>query len=237
MEANGVITLTCDNCDKPFQIEDDAAGEKVACPYCADVQRVPAGAAAEAGIEKAAPAVVPKPQAKPHSDSAAPEQTIAVVRVAMFRAHPFWYMLMVLILIGGAALAVLVPNLQQFANARWLLWVGLAAMAAAVLWWIIWWAAPHRWVKLTITSKRTIRQEGIVMRQTSEVLHNHIRNVKIEQSFLQRLLGVGAISIDSAGGSEGEIHMKDVPNPYGVKAMIDKYRFDFASAVTASLSD
>lgn len=224
-----MITLTCDNCDKPFQIEDEAAGEKVACPYCGDVQRVPAAGAAVAprtapaghGTETAAPR-----RAEPIRDDAA-ERRIAVVRVAMFRAHPFWYTLMVLVFIGGGVLAILATNLQQFANARWLVWVGLAAMAIAVLWWIIWWAAPHRWVKLTITNKRTIRQEGIVMRETSEVLHNHIRNVKIEQSFLQRLLGVGAISIDSAGGSDEEpieIHMKDVPNPYGVKTIIDRHR-------------
>jgi hypothetical protein len=38
-----VITLTCDNCDKAFQVEDDAQpGEKVSCPYCGDVNRVPA---------------------------------------------------------------------------------------------------------------------------------------------------------------------------------------------------
>jgi hypothetical protein len=59
------------------------------------------------------------------------------------------------------------------------------------------------------------------------VLHAHIRNVKIEQSVLQRVLGVGSIAIDSAGGSEGdpvEIHMINVAKPYDVKAVIDQYR-------------
>jgi len=66
-----------------------------------------------------------------------------------------------------------------------------------------------------------------VVRKTSEVLHTHIRNVKIEQSVLQRVLGVGSIAIDSAGGSDAdpiEIQMINVAKPYDVKAVIDQYR-------------
>lgn len=216
-----MITLTCDKCDKPFEIEDDAAGEKVQCPYCGDINRVPAPAEAPAK---------PVPVAWPVADKASeigPEQTIAVIRQAMFRAHPFWYLLMVVVFIGGIVLAVIASTSQQFVDRRWLSWVGIAMIAAGGLWWLIWWAAPHRWIKLTITNKRTIRQEGIVVRKTSEVLHNHIRNVKIEQSVMERLLGVGSISIDSAGGSEDqliEIHMDHVPQPYKVKEIFDRYR-------------
>lgn len=145
----------------------------------------------------------------------------------MFRAHPFWYSLMVVLFLGGITVAVLTKTTSQFTSMPWLVWAGLAAAGIGLLWWLIWWAAPHRWVKLIITNKRTIRQEGIVVRKTSEVLHNHIRNVKIEQSFLQRLLGVGSLSIDSAGGDEKEmveIQMNHVPRPYNVKQTLDQFR-------------
>jgi membrane protein YdbS with pleckstrin-like domain len=231
-----MITLKCDNCDKSFEIEDDAAGEKAACPYCGDINRVPVQSSAPASAGSSAVPIGRVPETPPASAPAsraavaAPsdaERTIAVVRQAMFRAHPFWYSLMVLVFLGGIVLAVLGQTSQQFASMRWMAWLGLGLSAAALIWWIIWWAAPHRWIKLTITNKRTIRQEGIVVRKTSEVLHNHIRNVKIEQSFLERILGVGSLSIDSAGGSEDElieIHMKHVPQPYRVKEIFDRYR-------------
>lgn len=221
-----MITIHCDKCEKPFEIEDDAAGERVECPYCGDINRVPVQASAMA-VGK------PIPARSPASKSAAPsaiepERTITIVRQAMFRAHPFWYMLVVVLFASGLVLAALAKFSPQFVDMRWTIWAGLAVAGIAALWWLIWWAAPHRWVKLTITNKRTIRQEGIVVRRTSEVLHNHIRNVKIEQSALDRLFGVGSISIDTAGG-EGpdemvEIQMKYVAKPYRVKEIIDRHR-------------
>lgn len=236
-----MITLKCDNCDKPFEIDDDAAaGEKVACPYCGDVNRVPAqvgpaaaasavpvGRAVDRGSTASAAATTAPATRAASATASDAEQTIAVVRQAMFRAHPLWYSLMVVVFLGGIVLAVLGATAAQFATMRWIVWLGLSMVAVALLWWLIWWAAPHRWIKLTITNKRTIRQEGIVVRKTSEVLHNHIRNVKIEQSFWERILGVGSISIDSAGGDDEqmiEIHMKHVPRPYKVKEIFDRYR-------------
>jgi membrane protein YdbS with pleckstrin-like domain len=240
-----MITLQCDNCEKPFEIDDEASGEKVICPYCGDVNRVP-GAAGEppkkavaAPVKAATSSVQPAPTravARPIESDA--EQTIDVVRQAMFRAHPFGYSLLVLVLLGGIALAVLAATTAQFANSRWLQWAGLAMVGVAVIWWLVWWAAPHRWIKLTITNKRTIRQEGIIMRKTSEVMHHNITNITIRQSLLNRLLNVGYIGIDAAGqggeieGDEEhperrgqiEIEVSHIPHPYRIKEIIDRYR-------------
>jgi membrane protein YdbS with pleckstrin-like domain len=222
-----LITINCDKCEKPFEIEDDAAGERVECPYCGDINRVPAaGAPVALGKPIASTSTTATKPVGPSSNE--PERTIAIVRQAMFRAHPFWYSLMIMVIAGGIVLAVLSKVSQQFTNMPWMVWVGIGMIVVGMLCWLIWWGAPHRWIKLTITNKRTIRQEGIVVRKTSEVLHNHIRNVKIEQSVLERLFGVGSISIDTAGG-EGpdemvEIEMKNVARPYRVKEIIDQYR-------------
>lgn len=221
-EEFNMITLTCDKCDKPFETEEDAAGGKVECPYCGDINRVPAALAAPVARKGVASSGAPAAGASPESES-----IIMIVRQAMFRAHPFLYSLMMLTLLGGIILAGAAVTMQQFATARWWMWVGVGVALAGGLWWLIWWAAPHRWIKLTITNRRTIRQEGIIVRKTSEVLHDHIRNVKIEQSVTQRLLGVGSIWIDSAGGTKDqsvEIEMHHVARPYAVKEIIDKYR-------------
>jgi membrane protein YdbS with pleckstrin-like domain/phage FluMu protein Com len=217
------IQIVCDKCDQPFEVDAGTGALRAECPYCGDVNRIPSST-------EASPRPVGRPvRAVGDGGRAAPglvnadEERICIVRAAMFRAHPFWYTLMVLLFLGGL-----------FAAAAGVPWAplggplpGLVLAALAALWWLIWWAAPHRWVKLIITSRRTIRQEGIIVRRTSEVLHNHIRNVKIEQSVLQRLFGVGRLSIDSAGGSDEqpiEIEMNHVPGPYRIKAVIDRYR-------------
>ena len=225
-----MITLRCDNCEKPFEVEDDARpGEKVSCPYCGDITRVPGGSNVTA-VARGKPVPEAPEGAMPARGVSQPaqeaeERDVIIVRQAMFRAHPFLYLLMVLTVLLGLGWAI--AALIQTQWARWHVWLGLVIALLGVLWWIVWWGAPHRWVKLIITNKRTIRQEGIIVRKTSEVLHSHIRNVKIEQSVLQRVLGVGSIAIDSSGGSDAEpieIQMANVSKPYDVKAVIDQYR-------------
>lgn len=247
-----MIKLTCDNCDKPFEVEDDARpGEKVSCPYCGDINRVPDASAAVAAVPPRGRPVSSAPEgampargvSKPAQE--AEEHEVLVVRQAMFRAHPLLYVIMILVIMLGFGWALTAIMKTQWA--RWHVWLGLTVGLLGVLWWVIWWGAPHRWVKLIITNKRTIRQEGIIQRRTSEVLHRHIMNVQIKQTVLQRVLGVGSIAIDSAAGSGSdafsarpnrngdessdkstpigvEIEMNNVAKPYDVKAVIDKYR-------------
>jgi len=236
-----VIKVTCDSCDKPFEVDSDAQpGEKVSCPYCGDVNRIGGLPAGVVPVMAKAEPVRARPPSVTDATSVQgeePEQTLMMVRQAMFRAHPFWYLLMILLGLGGLVTAVLSLGAAPMLPAIWLT-VGLVALAVSVLWWIIWWAAPHRWIRLTITTKRTIRSEGIIMKKTSEVLHRHVTNVTIEQGLMDRIFGVGYIGIDSAGqGGEPEgggdsprrrspieIEVDNVPHPYRIKEAIDKYR-------------
>ncbi len=223
-----MISITCDRCDHAFEVADDA-GDRVACPKCGDINRVPPRRTERRIDEGPIPTAAPAPASKGAGDDV--EHTVAVVRQAMFRAHPFWYSLMALVILSGLTLSVLSALTMV---AAWLSIGGLVIFAAGVLWWLVWWLAPHRWVKLTVTNKRTIRQQGIVMRETSEVLHRHVTNVVIKQGPLDRILNVGYIGLDTAGqgGEPGsdphrtsiEIEVYNIPRPYDVKALIDTYR-------------
>ena len=202
-----MITIECDDCERTFDIEDEKAGGKVACPYCGDMNRVPAAHG---------------PSAKGLPPDEGPEQDISVVHPAMFRAHPFRFLAIAVLVLGGIVLAIAAISSDNVW--AWLSWVGLVLSVAGAFWWVVWYVAAHLWVKLTISNKRTIRHEGIVRRHTSEVLHDHVRNIEIKQSFLQRMLNVGYIGISSAGQDGIEIEVRDIPRPYAVKALIDEYR-------------
>ena len=39
--SESMIDIECDNCEKTFEVSDDQAGGKVACPMCGDINRVP----------------------------------------------------------------------------------------------------------------------------------------------------------------------------------------------------
>lgn len=239
-----MITLTCDKCEKLFETDDDAAGGKVSCPYCGDVNVVPRSgapvAAPAVAPASAAPAAPAAPVARPSPQTDSPERIVEVVRQGMFRAHPLLYLIMVLIFLSGAALAVIATSTQLLPpSAGWMVWVGVALMAIGFLWWLGWWAAPHRWIKLTITNKRVIRQEGIFMHTTNEVLHRHITDIVVKQTLLERILNVGYIGVDCAGqggnartDEEGkplprgniEIEMHNIPRPMRVKETINRFR-------------
>jgi hypothetical protein len=205
-----VISIECDNCDKVFEVEPDAAGTRIACPHCGDVNRVPAAASSS-------------PPPAPATGTAPPEaeREICVVRPGMFRAHPFRYLLILLLFVGGLTLA----GCATFSViAAWLAIPGLVIAVFGLGWFASWWMSTHWWVRLVVSNKRSIRHEGIIKRHTTEVLHDHVRSVDINQSFMQRILGVGVIGIDSAGQDGIEIEVRDIPNPYEVKRVIDQYR-------------
>jgi membrane protein YdbS with pleckstrin-like domain len=212
-----MIEIICDNCERTFSVENDQAGSKVPCPLCGDINRVPAE-----GDGGAREAMRPARSAPPPTREPEGEREICVVRPAMFRAHPFRYLLLVLLFAGGIGLAVVVPI--EGSLPPWLSWLGLGAAAVGMVLWLIWWIGSTRWMKLSITNKRTVRHEGLIRRHSTEVLHDHVRSVDINQSFMQRILGVGYIGIDSAGQDDIEIEMRDIPNPYEVKKVIDTYR-------------
>ena len=207
-----MITIECDDCERTFEIEDEQAGGKVACPYCGDMNRVP----------EAQDSITKGPEAKGLPPDAGPEQDICTIHPAMFCAHPFKFSAIVLLTLGGLFLIFAAKPMESLYDG--LSYLGMVMALAGAIWWVYWFVASHLRVKLTISNKRTIRHEGIIRRHTSEVLHDHVRNVEIRQSLLQRILKVGYIGISSSGQDGIEIQVKDMPRPYAIKALIDEYR-------------
>lgn len=86
-----------------------------------------------------------------------------------------------------------------------------------------WWL-KCKGTTLTVTSDRTRLRKGILSRSITEVWHQDIRNVQLNQSFFQRLFGVGTIGISSAGQAGLEISVSGIPDPEKVKELIDQHR-------------
>jgi len=153
------------------------------------------------------------------------EEILLDVRPSMFYAHPFRYIGLVLLSLAGLVLAIVAP--LSAAVPQWLVWPAITIMLVCAITWSVWWFNTHLSIALTVTNKRAILRRGFLSRATSEVLHSHIRNIRVDQSFLQRIFGVGRLRIDTAAGGGGnvvEIDMKDVPRPNEIKELIDPYR-------------
>lgn len=86
-----------------------------------------------------------------------------------------------------------------------------------------WWL-KCKGTTLTVTSERTRLRRGILSKSITEVWHQDVRNVQLNQSVFQRIFGVGTLGISSAGQSGLEISVSGIPEPDKVKSLIDQHR-------------
>lgn len=114
---------------------------------------------------------------------------------SMFRNSPVWFVLTIILCLVG---------------------VGLVIFAV--------WFVKCKATTLTVTEDRTRLRRGLLSKSITEVWHQDIRNVQLNQTFFQRVFDVGTIGISSAGQGGLEIQVAGIPQPDRVKGLIDQYR-------------
>lgn len=215
-----MVSKSCDRCERTIEFPDEQAGAKVECPYCGDMNTMPALAGTHvpgrpgSRSDRAVAAGYPP-------DSGA-EQRVAMVRPAWVRSRPFRAIGALLMAAGGVVLGLI----HLVSPAAVPMWAAIIAVLAALGFggMVLWWWVESLSAALEVTNKRTVARRGILSRSTSEVLHDNIRNVQIEQTFWQRVWGVGSIGISSSGQDGIEIQMDRIPGPQRLQQVIDLYR-------------
>jgi hypothetical protein len=148
------------------------------------------------------------------------EKTIMTVHPAMFRTNPIKYSVTVLaFIIGVAGMIIFGGAIQNTGVEQWWrpitlsLGVVFGIIAVGSLVSLGLWLLQTRFESLTITNERTIWARGVFDRETSEVQHDDVRNIQMQQSLIDRILGVGRIAISSAGQDDMEIDIRGIPKP------------------------
>ena len=100
------------------------------------------------------------------------------------------------------------------------LWLLLALVGLAPL---TWWFVLTRFETLTITTRRSIWRRGILNRNVSEVEHEDVRNIQQQRGFTDQILGVGTVSISSAGQDDMEIVVRGIRDPDKTVALVRRY--------------
>ncbi|MFO0857943.1 MAG: PH domain-containing protein [Phycisphaerales bacterium] len=233
----------CSHCGKDFSLPTPPVpthGEKFECPHCGGVvtyyepgKRPPvakrvsdtqvvggdsegghasSGAGRVGEVDRAVAAGLPAANG--------PEAEVLLIRPSAVRSQPLKFFGFALLGIAGLAGAVF-----GFGNS-WSMfaWIpcgvgGLAAISVPV-----WMKLRSLNAKIRVTSKRIVDTDGFLDRRVSEVLHRDIRNVRVEQTFSQRIWRVGAIAVYTGGEEAPEIYMENVPDPHRVREVIDLYR-------------
>lgn len=65
-------------------------------------------------------------------------------------------------------------------------------------------------------------REGLIARNVKSIRIQDLRNINVNQSLIQRIMGVGDVEFSSAGGSGIEVVFRGVNKPLEVKAMAQR---------------
>ncbi|MCC5869813.1 MAG: PH domain-containing protein [Gammaproteobacteria bacterium] len=128
------------------------------------------------------------------SENAA-RMTAIDARPAMFRNHPFGFILSVL-LIAALGLGLLI---------------------------LLWWYLQTRSVRLRIDADQVHLERGLLSKSHVDLDIGQIRTVKVEQSFFNRIFRVGAIAIYTTGDNP-EFRVTGLPDPLTIRDYIRRRR-------------
>lgn len=220
-----MIRFECDKCDMEIEVENDLAGTKYECLGCGDTNRVPLVASeskhdheklsddtGSRSIDRAAKAGFPP--------DFGPEVRVQLVRRCWFRSRMIRFSLVVLLILAGA-----IGSLWILLSDKNMLWLALSIPVALISIGLIgWWWFDRLGASIEITTKRTIMHLGIFSKSSSEVVHDNIRNIQIDQTFLQRVTNVGKIGISSSGQDGVELQVNHLKDPDNLRKIIDLYR-------------
>jgi uncharacterized membrane protein YdbT with pleckstrin-like domain len=84
----------------------------------------------------------------------------------------------------------------------------------------------------TITNRRLHIKRGIVARRTQEARLERVQNVNTDQTVLERMLRVGTVDFDTAGGDDHDFKFSGVADPLVVVQRVDEAQREHAIETT-----
>jgi uncharacterized membrane protein YdbT with pleckstrin-like domain len=150
----------------------------------------------------------------------------------LFEGHPSWrstlgFYLKGLVAVVALACVAAVASLiaEDGVEAGWVVTAGLVAFAVVLV------AGYLKRIATTytITNRRLHIKRGIVSRATQEARLDRVQDVNTNQSALERILRVGTVDFDTAGGDDRDFKFDGVADPSGVVQAVDTAQREAAS--------
>ncbi len=138
--------------------------------------------------------------------------------------HPHWLtvlgptLLGVLIAAAAGATAWATPNDTTGNRVQWIA-IGVLLLIAVPLVFVPYlaWRTTH----YVITTHRVMVRRGILSKSGKDITLSKITDVSFHQSLLDRIIGAGTLTIESAGDSPDEL-FRNVPNSDDVQQLINR---------------
>jgi uncharacterized membrane protein YdbT with pleckstrin-like domain len=135
----------------------------------------------------------------------------------VFEGHPSWRALLTFYLkgIGLTVVAAVVAKLVSDSGV-----VAIVAFVGVALTLVVGFIRRVT-TSYTITNRRLHIRRGIVSRTIQETRLDRVQNVNYEQGFLERILQIGNVDFDTAGGSDYNFSFDGVAQPEDVVHQVD----------------
>jgi membrane protein YdbS with pleckstrin-like domain len=150
-----------------------------------------------------------------------PRKLLAPGEDVVLEAHPNWSILVprtslfLLVVAGCVAIVVLWGSAP--------LWFGYVLLGFAGLFFLALLAKILVWrsTTLVLTNRRVVYRTGVFRRLGREIPLDRVQDVTYTQSILERLVGAGSLTIESAGAG-GEDPFPDIRRPAVVQSLINR---------------
>jgi uncharacterized membrane protein YdbT with pleckstrin-like domain len=145
------------------------------------------------------------------------------IEETFFHGHPSWrsildfYFKGILIIVVAAVIAGLVTAV----NGKVSIAVVAAVVGAGLVIMLAWGFVRRMRTTYTITSRRLTIRIGIMSRELHECRLERVQNVNATQSVLERMLAIGSVDFDTAGGSEFDFKFRGVESPQQIVRTVD----------------
>ncbi|MFO0968915.1 MAG: PH domain-containing protein [Gemmataceae bacterium] len=240
MNVSSTLSYTCPHCKTAVDVVPHAGKEIVTCPACdkpfqvtlPEAEPVPAEPHVLLAADGTEPAVVAaqtatQPVEAAHAEAlnhgaplvaealAEKEEPVTTVHLSMLRRYPGRCFIYATAFVGGAFLGVLF----YMSGYPVLALLCAAVSVFSLLKFFGWWLRTHS-TRLLLTSKRCVLETGVFGTHSTEVSLPDISEVRVGQSLLTRLLGVGDLTIISNGAEKRQVVIMAVPHPKDVAELI-----------------
>ena len=209
-----MIQYPCPACDQQITLSDDQAGTRYTCT-CGNVSVVPAPS----------PEPSPEPPAEPETPKVRPVPGPAKSPEVVYQGRPsqlrnLWVFLGFVAVIIVALWPLRSALASMFKQSAWDWYIALIVIAVYFVWTAIR-VFKLKCTEYTVTTENILIEQGILFKDLDDIELFRVNDLKIRQSILQRVLGVGDVCIESTDKSMPTARLRSIPEP---RAAFEKIR-------------